>query len=229
MPRAFSLLLLAASCALAQGGGGAGSRSPAPSVPPAGPGVYRVGGGVTAPMLIAKVEPQYSDEARQAKYQGAVLLFVEVDPNGNPTNIQVRRSLGLGLDEKAVEAVRQWKFKPGTKDGVPVTVAASIEVNFRLLSHWSVAWQSYNTDAGVTKPVLRGSAFPPDCKSTAQVTVAVDIGSDGSVQNVRTVESSEPAVEQSVLDTVRRWQFVPAQYQGAPEPAGGQIQLACRP
>jgi len=98
-----------------------------------GGGVYRVGGGVTAPSLLYKKEPEYSEEARKAKYQGTVLLYVEVDPSGKATNIKVQRSLGLGLDEKAIEAVRQWKFKPGYKDGKPVTVAATIEVNFRLL------------------------------------------------------------------------------------------------
>jgi TonB family protein len=98
-----------------------------------GGGVYRVGGGVTAPVLLYKKEPEYSEEARKAKYQGTVLLYIEVDPSGKATNIRVQHSLGLGLDEKAMEAVRQWKFKPGYKDGKPVTVAATIEVNFRLL------------------------------------------------------------------------------------------------
>jgi TonB family protein len=98
-----------------------------------GGGIFRVGGGVTAPALVFKKEPEYSEEARKAKYQGTVLLYVEIDPSGRATNIRVQRSLGLGLDEKAIEAVRQWKFKPGYKDGKPVTVAATIEVNFRLL------------------------------------------------------------------------------------------------
>jgi len=98
-----------------------------------GGGVFRVGGGVTAPTLLFKKEPEYSEEARKAKYQGTVSLYIEVDPSGKATNIKVVRSLGLGLDEKAMEAVRQWKFKPGYKDGKPVTVAATIEVNFRLL------------------------------------------------------------------------------------------------
>jgi TonB family protein len=98
-----------------------------------GGGVYRVGGGVTAPVLLHKVEPEYSEEARKAKYQGTVLLYIEVSPDGRATNIRVARSLGLGLDEKAMDAVKQWKFKPGYKNGQPVTVAATIEVNFRLL------------------------------------------------------------------------------------------------
>jgi TonB family protein len=98
-----------------------------------GGGVFRVGGGVTAPVLVFKKEPEYSEEARKAKYQGTVVLYVEVTPDGKAANMRVLRSLGLGLDEKAMEAVRQWKFKPGLKDGKAVTVAATIEVNFRLL------------------------------------------------------------------------------------------------
>ncbi len=98
-----------------------------------GGGVFRVGGGVTAPALLAKVEPEYSEEARKAKYQGTVLLYVQVSPEGKAVNMRVLHSLGLGLDEKAMEAVKKWRFKPGTKDGKAVTVEAQIEVNFRLL------------------------------------------------------------------------------------------------
>jgi protein TonB len=98
-----------------------------------GGGVFKVGGGVTPPELVHKKEPEYSEEARKAKYQGTVLLYIEVGPDGKAHNIKVQRSLGLGLDDKAIEAVRQWVFRPGKKDGKPVTVAATIEVNFRLL------------------------------------------------------------------------------------------------
>jgi TonB family protein len=94
--------------------------------------VYRVGGGVTAPALLEKVEPEYSEAARAAKFQGTVLLYIEVEPTGVAGNIQVRRSLGLGLDEKAIEAVSRWRFRPGRKDGVPVPVAATVEIHFRL-------------------------------------------------------------------------------------------------
>jgi TonB family protein len=78
------------------------------------------------------VEPEYSEEARKAKYQGTVILYVEISPGGRAVNPRVVRSLGLGLDEKAIEAVRKWEFRPGYKDGKAVTVVATIEVNFRL-------------------------------------------------------------------------------------------------
>lgn len=99
----------------------------------AGGGAFRIGGGVSAPVVIFKKEPEYSEEARKAKYQGTVLLAIVVDVDGTTKNIRVIRSLGLGLDEKAVEAVLAWRFRPGYKDGRPVPVQANVEVNFRLL------------------------------------------------------------------------------------------------
>ncbi len=98
-----------------------------------GGGAFRIGGGVSAPVPIMKVEPEYSEEARKAKYQGTVLLAIVVDEDGRTRNIRVVRSLGMGLDEKAIEAVSKWRFRPGYKDGKPVPVQANVEVNFRLL------------------------------------------------------------------------------------------------
>jgi periplasmic protein TonB len=119
------------------GGGGVGSGKGGGFGPGEGGGigggVYRVGGGVTQPAVIFKVDPEYSEEARKAKYSGTVLLAVIVDSEGRARDIHVVKSLGMGLDEKAVEAVEKWKFKPGMKGGVAVNVKATIEVNFRLL------------------------------------------------------------------------------------------------
>lgn len=98
-----------------------------------GPGRYGGGKNVTRPELVHKVEPEYSEDARKAKFAGTVVLYIEIDPTGHPTNIRVARSLGMGLDEKAIEAVRKWVFVPGKENGKPVTVPATVEVNFRLL------------------------------------------------------------------------------------------------
>jgi TonB family protein len=95
--------------------------------------VYRVGDGVTPPKVISKVEPDYSEEARDAKVEGRVILEVVIRPDGRAHNIGVRKGLGRGLDGKAMEAIEKWTFQPGQKDGKPVAVAATIEVNFRLL------------------------------------------------------------------------------------------------
>jgi TonB family protein len=98
-----------------------------------GGGLYRIGGSVTGPVPLNSVEAEFSDEARRAKYQGVCLISLIVDAQGNPQNPRVVRALGMGLDEKALEAVRKYKFKPAMKDGkTPVPVMITVEVNFRL-------------------------------------------------------------------------------------------------
>jgi protein TonB len=119
------------------GGGGLGSGNGDGFGPGSGGntggGVYQIGGRVSAPVPLNSVEAEFSDEARRAKYQGVCLISMIVDTNGNPQNPRVVRSLGMGLDEKALEAVRKYKFKPALKDGkTPVPVMITVEVNFRL-------------------------------------------------------------------------------------------------
>jgi protein TonB len=97
-----------------------------------GGGVYHVGGGVSGPVPIYEPEPEYSDEARRAKYTGIVVVALVVDAQGLPQRVRVVRALGMGLDEKAVEAVRQYKFKPAMYQGKPVPVEVNIEVNFQI-------------------------------------------------------------------------------------------------
>jgi TonB family protein len=99
-----------------------------------GSAVHRMGeAGLKAPSLASKVEPEYSQEAKDGKLQGTVVLRLVVDEHGLAQNIVVSKPLGKGLDEKAIEAIRKWHFNPGEKDGKPVRVAATVEVNFRLL------------------------------------------------------------------------------------------------
>ena len=104
---------------------------------PGGGGITGGGGGfvddVTQPVLLWKIEPEYTDEARRAKIQGTVVLHIEVDTRGQAQNITVRQSLGLGLDERAIAAVRRWRFRPGYRQGKPWVTAAMVQVNFRLL------------------------------------------------------------------------------------------------
>jgi TonB family protein len=99
---------------------------------PAHEKVYKVGGDVTAPVLTHSVDAEFSKKAKDAKYQGVAVVGCIVDTNGMPRHVHTIRKLGMGLDEKALEAVRQYKFKPSTLHGKPVAVAITIEVNFRL-------------------------------------------------------------------------------------------------
>jgi len=97
-----------------------------------GGGVFRVGGGISAPQPVLTPDPEYTDEARRAKTQGTCTLWLIVDAVGRPRDIRVLHGLGFGLDAKAMEAVQQWRFDPALKDGKPVSVQISIEVEFKL-------------------------------------------------------------------------------------------------
>jgi protein TonB len=97
-----------------------------------GGGVFRPGRGVTPPRVIYQTDPEFSEEARKAKYQGTCVLGLVVDANGHPTQIRVLSALGMGLDEKAIESVKNWKFEPGKKDGHDVAVEIAVEVDFHL-------------------------------------------------------------------------------------------------
>jgi TonB family protein len=97
-----------------------------------GGGLMKVGGGVAAPELIHSVEPEFTEDARRANFQGSVSIRLIVDSQGNPQNVQLVHHLGMGLDEKAIEAVQQYKFKPAVYQGHPVSVQIVIEMNFHL-------------------------------------------------------------------------------------------------
>jgi len=106
---------------------GTGAQPSSPST------VARIGPGVTPPRLKFKVEPTYTPEAQSEHVQGTVVLEIVVNEQGLPRNIKVVSPLGFGLDERAEQAVGEWRFVPGEKDGHPASIQAAIEVNFRLL------------------------------------------------------------------------------------------------
>jgi len=97
-----------------------------------GGGVFNVGGGVSEPRLLSQTQPEYSDDARKARIQGTVELLVIVNPDGTVKFDTVRQSLGYGLDQRAIDAVKKWKFVPGKKDGKAVATYVSVLVNFSL-------------------------------------------------------------------------------------------------
>jgi TonB family protein len=99
---------------------------------PAQEKVYKVGNGVTPPVLTYSVDAEFTQKAKHAKYQGVSVVQCVVDTHGMPQHVHTVRKLAMGLDEKAIDAVRQYRFKPGTLDGEPVAVAITIEVNFHI-------------------------------------------------------------------------------------------------
>ena len=119
------------------------AASPSPEIvlgtqtaPPSGPGGMAQGAtprdGTRPPAVLSAPNPTYTEEARQNKVSGDVVIALTVDEHGLPQDVRVKRGLGSGLDEKAVEAVRQYKFKPATRDGVPVATHLFINVNFKI-------------------------------------------------------------------------------------------------
>jgi len=113
-------------------GPGAGSADIADRVHTSAEGSIRGNGGPTKPRVIYAPEPEFSEQARKAGVQGTILLTVTVDADGDVADVKVVKGLGSGLDEKAIEAVRKWKFKPGTEDGTPVRSEVAVEVSFHL-------------------------------------------------------------------------------------------------
>ena len=132
------LLLAGPTAAQNDSSAGANARSPTAEQPSGNRvirrGVYRVGGAVSAPEVISAHDPEYSEEALKSRREGTVVLWLIVDIDGTPHEIQVVKpsSLGSGLDAQAVNAVEQWRFDPAKKDGQPVAVQINVQVSFRL-------------------------------------------------------------------------------------------------
>jgi len=113
--------------------------------------IYKVGSGVSPPRPTYQPEPQFSEEARAACYQGVITLATIVEKDGTTSHTRVTSSLGMGLDEKAIEAVRQWRFWPATKDGEPVRAEIAVEVAFRM-------YGGDHTICGITQKANAGDA-----------------------------------------------------------------------
>jgi TonB family protein len=184
------------------------SQAPAPANAP-----YRIGGGVTAPSILLKVEPEYSEEARRARMQGKVVLFVIIDPQGKPGSLKVIRSLGLGLDEEAIKVVEQWRFRPGMKEGRPVPVQATIEVNFRLLDTPTKTWHLesilFRPPGDAERPGLFGDG-------SAFAAISFEVDESGKAMNLQVDSSSEKKAGREVMEAVKDWKFDPGMKDGKP-------------
>jgi TonB family protein len=181
-----------------------------------------LGPGIIPPFVVAKAMPVYSEEARLAKLEGSVLVSLVVGADGQPRDIQVARPLGLGLDESAVENVRAWQFKPGTKAGTAVPVQVNEEVFFRpqrTLWDWHVVRAVFQPPALATRPVLIKVKFPAtvDVEENASVTIAFDVPPNGAPANLRVVKSSDARWESELLAAVREgWRFRAGVIDGKP-------------
>jgi TonB family protein len=150
------------------------------------------------------------------RVEGLVALYAVIAPDGSPRNLRVIRSLGFGLDEKAIEAARKWRFNPGMKDGTAVSVAATIEVNFRFLKGnradiWYSGQMVFPSDAGLTPPVLKDGTMPKPGKDISDESVVLEftVSSNGSVENIRAIHGSDSSSE-LLTPFLAKWKFEPA-------------------
>jgi TonB family protein len=188
--------------------------------------VYRIGRDVSAPKVIQKKDPEYSEEARLLRWQGTTALRVVVGTDGAAHDVHVMRYVGFDLDAKAIEAVSEWKFKPGEKGGVPVPVLANIEVNWGLLPSKPVAWQltnaKFNQPDGVSRPVVIKAEYPPFTLTSGSdqgpitVTLSFDVDTNGIPIDFHASSTSDQRWAAEVIRMVSGWQFRPGMKNGSP-------------
>jgi TonB family protein len=199
-------------------------QTPAPS---------KIGGRVSAPVVIHSVEAEFSDYARRKQICGVNLVSLIVDANGMPQNVHIARSLEPSLDEKALEAVRQYRFKPAMKDGAtPVPVQITVEINFRLYSKNGACTPrqpifpsgSATPSDRVDPPVLISKIAPnytDDARKkriTGAVTLQMTIDAEGIPQNVHVVQGLDPGLDSNAVEAVKQWRYKPATKNGVPVP-----------
>ncbi len=185
------------------------------------------GTGVQAPSPINRVYPAYSEEAFVAKVQGTVVVGLVVQKDGRPTNIRALRPLGFGLDEKAIESVAQWRFKPGTKEGQPVSVNATIELTFRLPQWRTESFSALSRDVAM-RPSIVKNEFPPSPAGPQKVFVSflMDVSDQGVPENIHVEKSSDKQWENAALLAVSQWRFSPALRDNQPVRASCSLTIA---
>jgi TonB family protein len=226
----------AAVCLLLAGAVQAAAQAPAtqsglPGSVAAPAPVFRAGNGVTQPMLLSKVEPVYSPLARKLVVEGLVDLYAVIAPDGSPRNLRVLRSIGFGLDEKAIEAVAHWKFKPGYKDGNPVSVAATVQVNFRLLDgprvvRWHTVGMAFARDNGATPPEVEDGIIPKSDKNNGHDSAVFEftVTSTGAAIDIHAIQGSSVGVEE-LAHSLAQWKFRPAFKAGVPVAATARVRF----
>lgn len=169
-------------------------------------------GEATPPRIIKKSELDYSEEARESRLNGTVTVQVAVGEDGIPRESRIVKPLGLGLDEKALENVATWRFKPGIRYGAAVTDHVTIEMNFRVgsMSSWHLDSALCNSSDGASRPTVIHSSFPSDSpisKKEVSVALSFDVDETGIPSNLHVEKSSDGSREKEVIATMREWRF----------------------
>ena len=190
-------------------------------------------GEVFAPSLVSKVEPEYSEEARRARVNAVILLGIVVGPNGLPGSIKVVRPAGFGLDAKAMEAVQQWRFSPGSKNGQAVPVQAQVEVSLRIQLEGPPQTEALRFPVPEEqRPILIKGVVPraPHNLSADKLRIHITVNDQGKPEDLRVLETSDPKWGESAMHKMREWRFqmasttpVEGEFEiivGHPKPAG---------
>jgi TonB family protein len=208
-------------------------------------GAYRVRNGVVAPIVTRMTQPGYSAEARLAGLEGTVVLTGVIDPDGSPRDMRVTRAIGLGLDEKAIDAIARWRFKPGTFAGRPIPVFASFAMDFRLpakQSRWHLTQAHFALPDGASRPVFSSAPYPagagisPDAIDegeligatgrTASATVQFDIDPRGVPVDFQILNSSAEVWGAEAIRVARAWRFRAATIDGKTIPVLSTLAFA---
>jgi TonB family protein len=181
---------------------------------------------VTSPVLIREVKPTYTKAAMDRKVQGTVEVNAVILADGTVGDVTIKKSLDPDLDAEAIRAAKQWKFKPGTKDGEPVPVEVSIELSFTLRDG-----PTYKIGAGVSAPVLMKEVKPKYTEGAmrrkVQGTVEVEavILPDGTVGDVRVTKPLDEELDQQAVAAAKQWTFKPGIKDGKPVAVQVNIEL----
>lgn len=188
-----------------------------PGVPQsAGGQVYKPGDGVTSPVVVKEVKPSYAAGAMRPRVEGTVVVSCIVKVDGAVDDCTVTRSLDAELDQEAVNAAKQWQFKPGTKDGKPVAVEVSIELSFSMRSGSPV----YRPGAGVSSPEIVKEVKPDYPEEAKQAGVGGTVELEGviqideSIDSIRVTRSIDERLDQEAVKSLGQWRFKPGQKDG---------------
>jgi TonB family protein len=194
------------------------------------PGVERVGPGVTAPEAVFKLEPEYSEEARKALVNSTLGLAMTIRENGSPSDVRVIRGAGFGLDERAIEAVQKWRFRPGTREGKPVAIAAMVEINFRQLvggHDGQTARLRFSLPNGATRPILSAGRIPknPAVSGDQSLRIRVQVDEKGKTRSVAMLAATDREWAEKAVHELSSWRFRPAVANGEPISVEGVFEL----
>jgi TonB family protein len=202
----------------------------------AGQIVYKPGPdtGIVPPQVVREVKPQYAADAMRAGVQGAVELEFVVLADGTVGDVRVTRSVHAGLDEEAVRAVKQWTFKPGTKDGEPVAVQVNAELTFTLRRDEGVKLVNIVVKPGqvvthprttrTVKPLYTAAAKKAGIEGN--IVLEATVNPDGTVANIRVTQPLDPGLDREAVKAVSQWLFRPGTKDGKPVPVQVEILLA---